>query len=425
MPDKNYTPPQSQLEQSFYNFLNRGDWRDNYRTVASDLSSQMQDTQSNFDSSINLGFDYSDAALWDRAHQNWRINEATKRAKERLEKERIPSVATSPYDVTKGWRESTEDSAKLDKYILEELGYSPEEAQNAYDEIWSNSRKALGVGSAAALGTTALMGISGGAAGPVAADVINSLFAADAVKNLASNNGMQKTYRLAKQGDTWGAVKSGAWDALDLSMLGHTAGIARRVGKSILNGSTLGNAYRSDVAGRLLDSSINKLKFIPGQVKYYGPTMGKTTATKTNPNLVDFDDIIRQPSKDILKKYGFKNKSEMYNSGNQDAISEYESMLVNKLNGFKQNQHNSGRTLVVSPTALSNPETIHFQYDNVPSIPSKEVFIERNVGRGGKSKESEWWWNSLMEKNPNLRIDNRFVSEIEGNKVIYIPTIGI
>lgn len=67
MPDKNYTPPQSQLEQSFYNFLNRGDWRDNYRTVASDLSSQMQDP------SINLGFDYSDDALWDRARQNWRI----------------------------------------------------------------------------------------------------------------------------------------------------------------------------------------------------------------------------------------------------------------------------------------------------------------------------------------------------------------
>lgn len=306
MPDKNYTPPQSQLEQSFYNFLNRGDWRDNYRTVASDLSSQMQDTQSNFDSSINLGFDYSDAALWDRAHQNWRINEATKRAKERLEKERIPSVATSPYDVTKGWRESTEDSAKLDKYILEELGYSPEEAQNAYDEIWSNSRKALGVGSAAALGIPVLMGISGGAAGPVAADVINSLFAADAVKNLASNNGIQKTYKLARQGDTWGAIKSGAWDALDLSMLGHTAGIARRVGKSMLNGSTFGNAYRSDIAGRMLNSQIKAPKITPAQQNIlagkigWGPKTTEILYHHSNEPLSELDPMFK--SWDVIER---------------------------------------------------------------------------------------------------------------------------
>ena len=35
-------------------------------------------------------------------------------------------------------------------------------------------------------------------------------------------------------------------------MLGHTAGLVGRVGKSVLSGRSLGNAYRSDVAGRLL-----------------------------------------------------------------------------------------------------------------------------------------------------------------------------
>ena len=48
-------------------------------------------------------------------------------------------------------------------------------------------------------------------------------------------------------------------------MLGHTAGIARRVGKSMLNGSTFGNAYRSDIAGRMFNSQIKAPKITPAQ----------------------------------------------------------------------------------------------------------------------------------------------------------------
>lgn len=59
--------------------------------------------------------------------------------------------------------------------------------------------------------------------------------------------------------------------------------------------------------------------------------MGKTTAAKSNPKIVDFDDIIRQPSRSILDRFGFKNKAEMYNSGNQEAIKAYEDMLVKSL----------------------------------------------------------------------------------------------
>lgn len=44
-------------------------------------------------------------------------------------------------------------------------------------------------------------------------------------------------------------------DLLDLSMLGHTAGLAGRVGKSVLSGSNLDNAYRSDIAGRMLNQA--------------------------------------------------------------------------------------------------------------------------------------------------------------------------
>jgi hypothetical protein len=37
-------------------------------------------------------------------------------------------------------------------------------------------------------------------------------------------------------------------------------------------------------------------------VKYYGPTMGKTTAVKDNPNLVDFDDVARERIKKLAEE---------------------------------------------------------------------------------------------------------------------------
>lgn len=45
---------------------------------------------------------------------------------------------------------------------------------------------------------------------------VNAVFTADGVRNALSGEGIQKTYRLAKEGDYWGATKSGAIDALDL-----------------------------------------------------------------------------------------------------------------------------------------------------------------------------------------------------------------
>ena len=43
--------------------------------------------------------------------------------------------------------------------------------------------------------------LSGGIAGPVVADAVNTAFAIDGLYNIASKNGVQKTYRLAKEGD--------------------------------------------------------------------------------------------------------------------------------------------------------------------------------------------------------------------------------
>ena len=45
---------------------------------------------------------------------------------------------------------------------------------------------------------------------------VNAVLTADGVRNALSGEGIQKTYRLAKEGDYWGATKSGAVDALNL-----------------------------------------------------------------------------------------------------------------------------------------------------------------------------------------------------------------
>lgn len=153
-----------------------------------------------------------------------------------------------------------------------------------------------------------------------------------------------------------------------------------------------------------------------GKVKYYAPTMGKTTASKLNSKLVDFDDIIRQPSKDILKRYGFASKADLYNSKNQEAIAAYENMLVKQLQDWRSNPENQGFTLMASPAAVSNPQQTGFYFDNEPSIPDRQTFIKRNVARGATPKESADWYDNLITRNPNLKIDNRFITDIE-----YIP----
>lgn len=36
-------------------------------------------------------------------------------------------------------------------------------------------------------------------------------------------------------------------------------------------------------------NAYNKIKSLPAQVKYYGPTMGKSYAARNNQNLIDLD----------------------------------------------------------------------------------------------------------------------------------------
>jgi hypothetical protein len=63
-----------------------------------------------------------------------RVEEAQNKAKEQVASEKPKYVFVNPYDYTRGWREATEDAAKQDKYTVQNLGGTKEEAQKAYDD---------------------------------------------------------------------------------------------------------------------------------------------------------------------------------------------------------------------------------------------------------------------------------------------------
>lgn len=142
------------------------------------------------------------------------------------------------------------------------------------------------------------------------------------------------------------------------------------------------------------------------KVKYYGPTMGKTTAAKTNTSIVDFDDVVREDIKKLAEQKGLTVRQLKMESG-----PEYKKLLLDAIYYWRNNIENEGKTLVVSNAALAN-ENI---FDNIPSLPSKEEFIKRQVGRGeGDVEAAAQYYNDLVTKwNPQFKIENRYVSDLE------------
>lgn len=147
-----------------------------------------------------------------------------------------------------------------------------------------------------------------------------------------------------------------------------------------------------------------------GKVKYYGPTMGKTTAS--NSTLIDFDDVVRPKIEQLAKSKGVSPKDLKIVSD-----PDYVQLINDEVVKWSLNPSNDGKTLMISNKVLSNPNKVQFIYDNTPSIPSRESFIRRNVNRGGTVKDSEEWYNALLQENPDLQLDNRFVETIEHGPV--------
>lgn len=243
----------------------------------------------------------------------WSNQNAKEKAKKQVASEKPKYTYVNPYDYLHGWREATEDAAKQDKYTVENLGGSKEEAEAAYNASKENAAKQLAGTTATGLGTVALLGLSGGAAGPVAADIVNTGFGAHGLYNALSGNGIQKTVRLANQGDTWGAVKSGAGDLLDLSMGLHAAKLWGNLGKSMLAGQSLGNAYRGNIVGREMSNLARKATTYSTPVELNN-TISFTPRLRFT-NTVHFDPRVKPLSRPIseAEKLGIpKNERPMY-----------------------------------------------------------------------------------------------------------------
>ena len=163
-----------------------------------------------------------------------------------------------------------------------------------------------------------------------------------------------------------------------------------------------------------LDLMYQKSKENRPLVKFYAPTMGKTTAAKTNKRLVDFDDIVREDIKKLADKLGKTVREVKTESG-----PEYKQLLLNVIDVWKSDPANNGKTLVISNAVLAKEKF----FDNQVTIPSRDVFVERQVNRSEENrpreelvKEAEIYYDDLISKwYDKAPIDDRFVSEIESS----------
>lgn len=169
-----------------------------------------------------------------------------------------------------------------------------------------------------------------------------------------------------------------------------------------------------------------------GKVKYAGPTTGKTTYIKANPEgfVVDMDRMEYDKSISDLRKKVAEKLGLDYRDPRVSDSPEYQEGFENIINTWTQDIRNAGKTLVGSSKALLRS---NIPLDGIPYIPDFETFVARNQARGFKETPEQLrkWYDSILEANPNIRIDNRYFSEIPKyespsvKRVSMIPTENI
>ena len=174
----------------------------------------------------------------------------------------------------------------------------------------------------------------------------------------------------------------------------------------LLPKTKIGQKARAKLISQAIDRAPQKYF---GSVKYYGPTMGKTTASKYNPDVIDFDAIAREETEKLAAKHGVT-KQQLQISPRLEQ--EYRNMLNRLVEQWRTNPENTNKMLLISKKVLANEP----YYDNIPSIPDRATFIQRQIQRGEQypSRASDYY-DALQSANPNLKIENRFVSDMEGN----------
>ena len=183
------------------------------------------------------------------------------------------------------------------------------------------------------------------------------------------------------------------------------------------NGFNNNQVIHSFVKPELVD--INK----PAVVKYYGPTMGKSFAAKSNPNLIDLDTWGMPEYNQLAKKYGYKDWREMILSDKGDYNQEYKTLIKDQIRRIQADPQYNGKTIVVSNASLLKPDS-GITFANTPLIPERSILAFRNHQRHPweSIEHGEQWWDSLQQKGTPLTIDNRFISDIEltpGNTTLF------
>lgn len=183
------------------------------------------------------------------------------------------------------------------------------------------------------------------------------------------------------------------------------------------NGFNNNQVIHSFVKPELVD--INK----PAVVKYYGPTMGKSFAAKSNPNLIDLDTWGMPEYNQLAKKYGYKDWREMILSDKGDYNQEYKTLIKDQIRRIQADPQYNGKTIVVSNASLLKPDS-GITFANTPLIPERGILAFRNHQRHPweSIEHGKQWWDSLQQKGTPLTIDNRFISDIEltpGNTTLF------
>ena len=183
------------------------------------------------------------------------------------------------------------------------------------------------------------------------------------------------------------------------------------------NGFNNNQVIHSFVKPELVD--INK----PAVVKYYGPTMGKSFAAKSNPNLIDLDTWGMPEYNQLAKKYGYKDWREMILSDKGDYNQEYKTLIKDQIRRIQADPQYNGKTIVVSNASLLKPDS-GITFANTPLIPERNILAFRNHQRHPweSIEHGKQWWDSLQQKGTPLTIDNRFISDIEltpGNTTLF------
>ena len=301
---------------------------------------------------------------------------------------------------SKKWLELHPEDNNDDPYTIFERGKHQaivDGKDPSYYEKMINDGKQFTKGALTVLSLPYLGAAAAGAYGYGASLGARGLFAAQGIHGLANENGVRKTVNLIKRGDYGRAALSGAGDALNATMVIPEARFLGNVAKY---------GTKSAIASDMLNQSIrsNVPNFNKPLVKYYGPTMGKTTAKSEK--LIDFDDIMRPIKESLAKDLGIT-REELVKSGHPALQQAY----ADQINLWRNNSANNGKILMVSSAGTLDPK-YKITFDNYPTLPERSNFIRRNVKRGGTEEEAIAWYDDLIQRFP-FHIDNRFVSEIE------------